>query len=38
MKKKFKNESGVSLIELLVGVAVTALMMGHVCNLQCGKQ
>ena len=28
MKKKFKNESGVSLIELLVGVAVTALMMG----------
>jgi len=28
MKKKFKNVSGVSLIELLVGVAVTALMMG----------
>ena len=27
-EKKFKNESGVSLIELLVGVAVTALMMG----------
>ena len=28
MKKKLNNISGVTLIELLVGVAVTALMMG----------
>ena len=28
MSKGFKKEAGVSLIELLVGVAVTALMMG----------
>ena len=28
MNRNFKNEKGVSLIELLVGVAVTALMMG----------
>ena len=28
MNKKFKSEAGISLIELLVGVAVTALMMG----------
>ena len=28
MNKDFKNDAGVSLIELLVGVAVTALMMG----------
>ena len=28
MTKNLKSESGVSLIELLVGVAVTALMMG----------
>ena len=28
MSKDFKKEAGVSLIELLVGVAVTALMMG----------